>query len=80
MGEGYDQDADEACQSGLEEEEGLVAGGGDGQRVVVMFGEGGGLGEQQYAGGDWLVLLSWACRQLGPRVPCFEFSPLCCPV
>lgn len=45
MGEGYDQDADEACQSGLEEEEeGLVAGGGDGQRVVVMFGEGGGTG------------------------------------
>lgn len=41
MGEGYDRDADEACQSGVEEEEGLVAGEGDGQRVVVMFGGGG---------------------------------------
>lgn len=60
MGEGYDQDADEACQSGLEEEEGLVAGGGDGQRVVVMFGE----------GGDWVsssmqVVTGW-CSSAGP--------------
>ncbi|KAK5932564.1 hypothetical protein CgunFtcFv8_004257 [Champsocephalus gunnari] len=53
--------------------------------VVVEVEMGGGgsypgrLGEQQYAGGGWLVLLSWACRQLGPWVPRFEFSPLCCP-
>lgn len=37
-------------------------------------------GHQQYAGGGWLVLLSWARRQLGPWVsPRIQSSPLCCP-
>lgn len=63
----------------------LVRGKGGGGGGSIAKGGGcvgsypGRLGEQQYAGGEWLVLLSWALCQLGPWVPLFQFSLLYCP-
>lgn len=50
-------------------ERGVVVEGGEGGEGGCWGSYPGRLGEQQYAGGGWLVLLSWARRQLGPWVP-----------